>query len=138
MRIDALLGGSVEAGAATAPPGSPIVGRLYPVAAAATGAWSGHDGQLAAYTAGGWRFVTPFEGLRLTERISGVEWVRTGSTWEVGQCRASAILIAGQQVVGARQATIAAPAGGAVSDTEARACIGAILNALKTHGLIAP
>ena len=68
--------------------------------------------------------------------MSGVAWVRTATGWEVGQARASRVLIGGQQVVGARQAAIAAPAGGTTADAEARACLSAILGALKSHGLI--
>jgi hypothetical protein len=45
--------------------------------------------------------------------------------------------VAGSQVVGARQAAIAAPDGGTNQDSEARVTIGAILSALRTHGLIA-
>lgn len=44
---------------------------------------------------------------------------------------------AGLQVVGAQQAAISDPAGGATTDAEARAAIASILDALKAHGLIA-
>ena len=52
--------------------------------------------------------------------------------------RGSALNIGGQQVVGARGAAIAAPAGGTAVDVEGRAAISAILAALRSHGLIAP
>lgn len=51
--------------------------------------------------------------------------------------RGDSVLIGGQQVVGARGAAIAGPAGGAMVDSEARAAIAQILSALGTHGLIA-
>jgi hypothetical protein len=40
------------------PPGSPALGDAYLVGAAATGAWSGHDDQVAVYTARGWEFIS--------------------------------------------------------------------------------
>jgi hypothetical protein len=42
----------------TAPPGSPSVGDRYLVATGGTGSWSGHDGEIAAFTARGWEFET--------------------------------------------------------------------------------
>lgn len=48
----------------TAPPGSPAIGDVYLVGAAATGAWAGHDGAIAVYgLAATWRFVTPADGM---------------------------------------------------------------------------
>lgn len=43
----------------TAPPGSPVVGDAYIVAAGGTGAWATHDKQIASWTARGWRFIIP-------------------------------------------------------------------------------
>jgi hypothetical protein len=40
-----------------APPASPTLGDAHLVAAAATGAWAGHDGDVAIQTARGWEFV---------------------------------------------------------------------------------
>ena len=135
LRLDLLTSGVVEAELAD-PPLSQQAGVLYLVAAAGTGAWAGRDGSLAGWTVGGWRFVAPFEGLRLTDRASGVEWRRTGSAWERGRVRAEEVLVAGQKVVGERAAAIASPSGGSVIDAEARACINFILSALRGHGLV--
>lgn len=46
----------------TAPPGSPGFGDAYVVAAGATGAWAGRDGDYALYTDRGWIFETIGEG----------------------------------------------------------------------------
>lgn len=46
--LDALVMPGVIDATTTAPPGSPVDGDVYLVAAGATGAWSGTDGQLAA------------------------------------------------------------------------------------------
>lgn len=43
-------------------PPRPRRGRTYGIGAAATGAWDGHGGQLAAWSEGGWRFAEPAEG----------------------------------------------------------------------------
>ncbi len=45
--------------------------------------------------------------------------------------------IGGAKVVGDRLAPIAGPVGGSAVDAEARAAVGQILVALRTHGLIA-
>ena len=81
---------------------------------------------------------TPVEGMRLTDRASGVELAFRGGAWTSGSVRASEVVVAGNKVVGARGAAIADAAGGSTIDTQARAAIAQILGALRTHGLIAP
>jgi hypothetical protein len=46
----------------TAPPGSPAEGDRHIVAASATGAWAGKDGQVATFVDGTWVFATPEAG----------------------------------------------------------------------------
>jgi hypothetical protein len=120
---------------ATAPP-APVVGQCWVVGTAPTGEWAGQAGALAGWSAGGWRFVAPFEGMTVWSIADGLCARRSGSTWIVGEVAATRILVGGQQVVGARQASIAAPSGGTVVDAEARASILAIVSALDSHGLI--
>ena len=115
---------------------SPSAARLYLVGAGASGAWAGQDGRLAAYGEGGWRFVTPVVGLRLTEQGRAVEWRFDGSGWHIGVCEANELRIGGTKVVGEQGHAIAAPAGGPVIDQQAREAIGEILSALRTHGMI--
>jgi hypothetical protein len=134
--IDCLLGGVVDSEVNAAPPASPVAARLYLVAAAATGAWVGQDGRLASFGEGGWRFVPPVAGLRLTEEGSGVEWRFDGAGWRVGVCEAEELRIGGVKVVGQRGQAIPSPAGGSVVDPQARTAIDAILSALRTHGMI--
>ncbi len=50
----------------------------------------------------------------------------------------SGLVVAGDQVVGARAGAIADPAGGMVIDLMCRAAVIQMLNALRGHGLIAP
>jgi hypothetical protein len=134
---DLLIAGSVEPAPIASPPASPTTGTLYRVAAAgASGAFAGQEGKLAGWTEGGWRFVAPVEGMRLTERGSGLELAYRDGLWTSGSLRASEVLIGGQRVLGARQAAVADPAGGTVVDTQGRLAITQILAALRAQGLI--
>jgi hypothetical protein len=112
------------------------VGSCYIVAASPSGAWSGQAHKLAAFTSGGWRFVAPFEGLAAIIRSSGSTAVYRNGAWEIGKLRGTEVVIDGVAVVGARKTAIAEPAGGATADLEARTAIGAILAAMRGHGLI--
>lgn len=70
-------------------------------------------------------------------KASAVFATYIGATWQIGQLRASQLLVGGVQVVGAQAAAIANPAGGTTIDAEARATLASILGALRDHGLIA-
>lgn len=132
-----MVAAAVEGPPLDSPPTSPVIGASYIVGAAPTGQWSGKTGQLAAFGAGGWRYIVPADGIEVLVKSSGLKGAFRAGNWEFGMARANAVEIGGQQVVGARQAAIADPAGGTTADTEARAVIGAILAALRAHGLIA-
>ncbi len=136
--IDLVINGSIEGTPIAAPPSGPSLGTFYRVASTgASGAFAGREGSLAGWSVGGWRFVAPVEGMRLTERTSGVELAYRGGAWTSGSVRASEIVIAGQKVVGARGSAIADASGGTTVDTQARAAVAQILAALRSHGLIA-
>ena len=60
--LDALVQLAVADSDRTAPPASPGEGDRHIVAAGATGAWSGHDGAVAAFLSGGWVFLAPRRG----------------------------------------------------------------------------
>ena len=136
-RISMLLCPVVEAGPQAAPPPNPAIGACYLIATGGTGAWAGRDGAVACFTAGGWRFVMPIEGLSLLERSSGETFQWRSGAWEAGIARARELQIGGHVVVRGRQPAIADPAGGSVIDGECRAAVAAILDALRAHGLIA-
>lgn len=57
--LDAVTFLSVISASIATPPGSPTAGDRYVVAASATGAWSGHEKDLAIYREGAWAFYTP-------------------------------------------------------------------------------
>ena len=120
--LDAIVSGAVEESARTDPPPSPVIGTSYVIADRASGEWSGHDGALAAFTPGGWRYVAPTDGLTVLEKATGATLRYRNGTWE--------------QVLGTRQPPIANVAGGSIVDVESRATIAAVLDALRAHGLI--
>jgi hypothetical protein len=80
----------------------------------------------------------PVNGLRLTERTSGVELAFRGGAWTSGSLRATEILVGGTKVVGNQGAAVGDPAGGSVIDTQSRIAIAQILTVLRGHGLITP
>jgi hypothetical protein len=135
--LDLIVAAAVQEGIRTSAPDAPQVGATYIVGAGATGAWAGRDQCLAGYTAGGWRFIVPREGM-LAYVVSASVWAafRAGA-WEIGAIRGDRVLVGGEQVLGARAAAIAAPAGGSTVDSEARATVAQILAALRAHGLVA-
>jgi hypothetical protein len=126
----------VQAVAPAGVPTAPVAGQCWIVGASPTGDWSGQAGALAAWTAGGWRFVAPFEGMTAWSIVDGLVVRRAGSAWVVGEVTAAKLSVGGQQVVGPRRPAISAPSGGTVVDIQARASIAAMLLSLTAHGLI--
>nr|HPG88075.1 DUF2793 domain-containing protein [Hyphomicrobium sp.] len=60
--LDAVVQLSVLDRHLTAPPGSPVDGDRYIVAASPTGAWAGQAEKVAAYQDAAWMFYAPKEG----------------------------------------------------------------------------
>jgi uncharacterized protein DUF2793 len=129
---------AVEEPPRASPPSTPSLGVCYIVATAPTGAWTGKANCLTAYTSGGWRFVTPFEGLTAYIRSTGTWALYRAGAWEAGLLRGASVVIGGQQVLGSRVAAIPSPTGGAIIDTQARSIVDQILTAMRQHGLIEP
>ena len=136
--IDGALHPLAETIGDDAPPVAPAVGQAWVVGPAPTGDWTGHGHALALWTGGGWRFVAPSVGMAVWVAATDRPARWDGSAWRDGELVATTLTIAGEQVVGARQAEIGNPSGGASVDFESRSAIAAILAALRTHGLIAP
>ncbi len=115
--IDALLHVAVEAGPLADPPAAPTEGQCWLVGDPASGEWAGQAGAIAVWTAGGWRFAAPREGMRAV-RLSDAAWLRFGGgVWR-------------------EPGVVSVPAGGATVDAEARAAIAALLLLLDAHGLL--
>ena len=135
--IDVLIAAAVEVAPLATPPGSPVIGHCYIIAASPTGAWAGKAQQLAAWTTGGWRFVVPRDGLNAFVKSSGATAAFRSGAWVIGDLSGAQVTIDGVKVVGTRSAAVAAPTGGTTVDAEARTAIGLILAAMRGHGLIA-
>jgi len=133
--VDAMLHAAVEEGPRAAPPASPEAGQCWIVGAGATGAWAGHEGALAAWSEGGWRFVAPSAGLAVWDKAAGVPRQWSGSAWSGGRLACAGLSIRGKDVVGPRLPEVPSPSGGTIIDAEARAALAGVIAALKSHGL---
>lgn len=134
-RIDLTLHGNIIEAGADIPPEDPETGQCWILGDAPEGDWAGHAGEVAGWTAGGWRFVAPCEGMRLWLGEDDGFALFSGGEWTPGEAHGR-LIVGGQQVVGSRGAAIAEPSGGIVVDAEARATILAVLNAMREHGLV--
>lgn len=134
--IDALLQPCAESAGADRPPDEPRAGQMWIVGGAPEESWAGRAGMLAIWTGGGWRFVEPRDGLRVHVREQGIDALHVEGGWQIGALAGTRMVVAGDQVVGPRQPSVADPVGGGIADMEARAAIGGVLNALRMHGLI--
>ncbi|MDQ2090061.1 DUF2793 domain-containing protein [Marimonas arenosa] len=71
---------AIELGATT-PPTTPAIGDCWGLGTGATGAWAGHDGDIALAIESGWVFLTPREGWRVWDRTAGVLMVFRNNGW---------------------------------------------------------
>jgi len=113
--IDALLHPVVE-GTLSTPPAQPSPGACWIIGSDPTAEWFGHEGKIACHQAGSWLFANPCDGMRIFDRSAGAE-KRFNKGWQSA-------------------AAINPPAGGATVDSEARAAIGELIQALASFGLI--
>jgi len=136
--IDMAVALTVESAGIAMPPASPQAGQCWIVASGGTGEWAGRDGAIAGWTVNGWRFLAPANGWRCWAVDRGHMLHFEGQGWIDGQMRADGFHVGSKRVVGARRPAIANPAGGLIQDNEARSTIGALLAAMRGHGLIEP
>lgn len=113
--IDGIIHPVIESDSESAPPVDAVAGQAWLVGPGASGEWAGQDGRIALMTGGGWRFVTPVEGMQAW--LSGARAVFSASTWSAPP-------------------VYAAPDGGAVVDAEARNALSTLASALAMAGLI--
>ena len=135
--LDLLVAAAVEEAPRDDPPPSPVAGSSYIVGSAPTAEWAGRQSCLASFTAAGWRFVEPIEGLQAWVKATSIWAAFRAGAWELGSLRAERLMIDDLQVVGARLGAVPDPTGGSTIDAEARSAIAAMLQALRGHGLIA-
>lgn len=85
-RLDAIAQLSVVAFDATVAPSLAEEGDIHALGAGASGAWSGHGGDLALYTDGYWLFITPRSGWIATLDGSNEMKIFDGTDWvEISQ-----------------------------------------------------
>ena len=139
--VDLVVQASVVAAGVNDPPAAPAIGACWIVGATPTGAWTGQAQGLAGWTAGGWRFVAARRGMAVWREDTGVVLRHDGTAWQGPDSAADLVggrvVIGGDVVVRGRGGAIPAPTGGTVVDAASRTAIGAILSALRAHGLIA-
>jgi len=82
--LDALTQLAVESRTLVVPPGSPVEGTCYIPAAGATGAWSGWDGQIAAFSGGGWVRIAPVSGLKAWVKAERLTVTYEDNVWRDG------------------------------------------------------
>ena len=134
--LDILVQPAVIASGTEVPPTAPEAGQCWRVGAAPTGDWAGRADTIACWTAGGWRFAAPTEGMTVcTGGDTGFARFAEGE-WRDGAIVGATLALGGEQVVGPRLAAIEDASGGSVIDSEARDAINAILERLRGHGLI--
>lgn len=81
LLLDAVVQLRLDGLAETVPPEVPAVGAAYGVGVGATGTWAGRDGEIAAWTEGGWRFSVPAEGWLGWDKFSGHPVVFRAGNW---------------------------------------------------------
>jgi hypothetical protein len=79
--LDALVQLAVLDRDLAAPPPAPAEGQRWLVAAGATGAWAGHDNEIAAWQDGAWTFFSPNVGWLAYVVDEGALLAFTGSGW---------------------------------------------------------
>lgn len=65
----------------SAPPGSPSDGDCYLVKATGTGAWAGHDGDIAFYMNTEWKFIDVKPGFTAYVSDEAIMIIRSASAW---------------------------------------------------------
>ena len=111
---DILLHAAVE-GEANDPPAAPVEGECWIVGTQPTGEWADNAGDLASFQNGQWVYAAPRDGLRVRDTSAGYER-RYDQGWQV-------------------PSSVESPAGGTTIDTEARAAITALIDALVAAGI---
>ncbi len=111
-RLDGAIMLVVEDRDLTAPPGSPGNGDLYIVATGGTGAWAGHDGELAIFF-NGWFFWTVKEGFRLWIKDEDVLLLFDGTNYQtlfdLGTANQPSVALGGTPTVSNQSRTFRVP-----------------------------
>ncbi len=123
--LDAMVGCVVERRDVVAPPVLKSEGQCWLLPTGVTGDWTGKTGQVAIWTAGGWRYVSPPEGASVYVRAGAERLRRLNGLWTHDTPR------------NVPTAALDNPTGGSNVDSEARAVLSLLLERLRQMGLIA-
>src|SRR5438105_5592827 len=96
--LDLLTACAVEEPPRSAPPASPPVGACYIVGSSPTGSWAGKGQSIAGYSSGGWRFVSPVDGMTAYVKSTGTSANFRAGMWELGALRGTSVVLGGLQV----------------------------------------
>ena len=133
--LDLIVQPAVVAAEVDAPPEGPAEGQCWIVGGAPTGGWAGHAGEIAGWTAGGWRFIAPRQGMTVWVADRRVA-ARYGTGWTFGEIAGETLLLGGEPMLASPAPAIPDPAGGATIDAEARATLAEVLDVLRRHHLV--
>ena len=111
---DLLLHPAIEA-EVSAPPADPETGKIWLVGQFATGEWQGQDGNLAVSENGGWRYISPVQGIRLFDK-STRQFLLMSDHW-------------------LRATPPISPSGGTTIDAELRLAFTNLIEALRNAGI---
>ncbi len=136
LKIDRLLQVAVVTRGISVPPAVPVANAAYIVGPAPGGSWAGQAGRLASYDGFGWVFTDPVRGC-LAWIIDEGCFAIFDTSWSDGDWPATGLSIGGRRLLAAPAVAVAAPTGGTIVDSEARAALAALLVALANQGLIA-
>lgn len=114
--IDGLLQLAIDASLPD-PPVNAEDGETFRILPQATGEWVGQDDKIAIKIAGGWNYFEPNEGMRVFDRTAD-RFLLFRSSWI--QALAPAV-----------------PSGGQIIDSQARAAIEDLIQALRNAGIFA-
>ncbi|MFN3423902.1 MAG: DUF2793 domain-containing protein [Novosphingobium meiothermophilum] len=112
--LDLAVGAVVQGVRSTVPSG-PQIGQMWLVGQGGEADFATHDGHLAGWTEGGWRFIVPFAGMCVHDLEAGAMRLFDGS-WKIA-------------------AVPSTPSGGSFVDGEARAAITALIASLQSIGV---
>jgi hypothetical protein len=122
--LDAMVGCVVERWDVATPPSLKVEGQCWLVPAGATAEWSGRADQVAIWTAGGWRFLSPPDGTSVYVRAGSERLKRLNGIWTR------------EVPTNVPAAAVTDPTGGSIIDSEARAVLSLLLERLRQMGLI--
>lgn len=83
-RLDGLVNLVLDGTARNTPPAAAGEGACFGIGPAPVEAWSGHQGEIAIASGGGWVFAAPVAGMRAQDAATGRPLLHDGTGWVAG------------------------------------------------------